>query len=182
MQNQLRQHLQYSFWNYWRYYYWKRKLGYLGKKTFLESNVKFLRYPQNIEIYNNVVVKEGTRICACNKNARIQIGDNTTIGYHNFIFASDQIVIGSNCLVAPFVYFVDSNHQIRKDLLINEQPNESEPIEVSDDVWIASNTTVLKGVKIGKGAVIGAHSLVNKDVEPYSIVAGSPIKKIGMRE
>jgi acetyltransferase-like isoleucine patch superfamily enzyme len=182
MQNQLRQHLKYSFRHFIRYLYWKGKLGALGKKAFIESNVKFLRYGKNILIDSNVVLKEGTRVCACNSKATIKIGENTTIGYHNFIFASKEIRIGKNCLIAPFVYLVDSNHQIARNKLINQQPNEAASLIIGDDVWIASNTTILKGVTIGDGAVIGAHSLVNKDVEPYTIVAGSPAKKIGMRE
>lgn len=181
MQNQLRKHLKFTFSNHLRYWFWKSKLKHTGQWVHLDRNIKFLRFPKNISIADNVVIKEGARICSCNESAQISIGENTTIGYHNFIFASSGISIGSNCLIAPFVYIVDSNHQIAKEKLINEQPNESAPISIGDDVWIASNVTILKGVTIGEGAVIGAHSLVNTDVAPYSIVAGAPIKTIGER-
>jgi acetyltransferase-like isoleucine patch superfamily enzyme len=182
MQNQLRAHLKYNFFTFIRYLYWKSKLNFIGKKVYIERNVRFLRFRSNINISDNVVIKEGARICACNKDAKLSVGENTTLGYHNFYFASSEIKIGKNCLLAPFVYIVDSNHRIAKNGLINEQANESAPIIIGNDVWIASNVTILKGVTIGDGAVIGAHSLVNKDIEPYSIVAGLPIKKIGMRE
>ena len=49
-----------------------------------------MRYPENIYIGNNVVIKEGAKICTCNEKAEIHIGDNTTIGYQTFIFASDS--------------------------------------------------------------------------------------------
>ncbi len=182
MQNQLRVHLKFTLSNRLRYWYWQSKLKYCGKHVHLDRNVRFLRFPKNISIFDNVIIKEGARICSCNENAQIFIGENTTIGYHNFIFASNRINIGKNCLIAPFVYIVDSDHQIAKEKLINEQPNESAPISIGNDVWIASNVTILKGVTIGEGAVIGAHSLVNTDVAPYSIVAGAPIKAIGERK
>lgn len=140
-----------------------------------------MRFPKNIFIDNHVVIKEGTRICACNKDASVTIGKNTTVGYHNFFFASSKIEIGDDCLIAPFVYIVDSNHQFKREIKINQQPNETAPIKIGNDVWIASNVTILKGVTIGDGAIIAANSVVNKDVAPYEIVGGSPAKNIGTR-
>ena len=141
-----------------------------------------MRFPKNIFFGSHVAIKEGARICACNAEAKIQVGVNTTIGYHTFIFASSSIRIGDDCLIAPFVYIVDSNHQIKAGQRINQQPNESAPIQIGNDVWIGSNVTILKGVQIGDGAVIGANSLVNTDIPPNSIYAGTPAKLIGNRE
>lgn len=141
-----------------------------------------MRFPANIHIQDEVAIKEGARICACNQKASIQIGASTTVGYHTFIFASDSIQIGRDCLIAPFVYLVDSNHQIARDQLINEQPNSSAPIVIEDGVWLASNVTILKGVRIGEGAVIAAQSVVNCNVPAFEIWGGSPARKIGERE
>ncbi len=182
MTNQLRQHLKFTLRNKFRLFKAKKKLGFCGKEVWIDKNVEFQRFPKNIAIDNHVVVKEGTRICACNNSARISIGQNTTVGFHNFFFASKEISIGNNCLIAAFVYIVDSNHQAKKDLLINQQPNISEKITIGNDVWIASNVTILKGVTIGDGAIIAANSVVNKDVKPYTIVGGSPAKFISNRE
>ncbi len=182
MKNQLRQNLKFSIKNKIRFQLAKLKLQFIGKNTWIDKNVEFMRFPKNIKIDQNVVIKEGTRICSCNKNAKISIGENTTIGYHNFIFASEQITIGANCLIAPFVYIVDSNHQAKQGTLINQQPNISEKIAIGNDVWIASNVTILKGVNIGDGAIIAANSVVNKNVEQNTIVGGSPAKFISKRE
>lgn len=141
-----------------------------------------MRFPKNISIGEEVVVKEGARVCACNANAKVTIGARTTIGYHNFIFASSGIDIGSDCLIAPFVYIVDSNHRTDRSELINRQPNETAPIRIGDGAWIASNVTILKGVTIGEGAVVAANSVVNKDVPAFEIWGGSPAVKIGERE
>ena len=73
---------------------------------------------------------------------------------------------------------------INKEALIVEQEWDSEKagIIVGDDVWIGANATILPGVKIGKGAVIGAGSVVTKDVKEYAIVAGVPAKHVRYRK
>lgn len=180
--SQFRKNLKYTFLNKVRFFFAKNKLGDCGVDVWIDKNVEFLRYKHNLFIGDNVAIKEGTRICACNSSAKIFIGKNTTIGYHNFFFASKNIKIGDNCLIAPFVYIVDSNHEIKKDRLINQQQNTTGEIIIGDDVWIASNTSILKGVTIGQGAVIAANSVVNKDVPDFEIWGGSPAKKIGERQ
>ncbi len=140
-----------------------------------------MRFPKNISIADEVVVKEGAHLCACNAHARISIGERTTVGYHTFVFASEKIEIGADCLIAPFVYVVDSDHSIARGEKINSQPNTTAPIRIGNDVWIASNVTILKGVQIADGAVIAANSVVNKSVGPNEIWGGSPAKHIGHR-
>jgi acetyltransferase-like isoleucine patch superfamily enzyme len=68
-----------------------------------------------------------------------------------------------------------------KSQLINQQKHTSEPINIGNDVWIGANSTILKGVNIGDGAVIAAGAVVTKDVGAYTIVAGVPARKIGER-
>lgn len=180
--SQLRKHLKYTLKDNFRAFLLKNKLGKLGKNVYIDKNVELMRFPKNIFIDDNVVIKEGARICACNEKAKIHIGKNTTIGYHNFIFASENIIIGDDCLIAPFVYIVDSNHQIKKNVLINQQENITGTIKIGNDVWIASNVTILKDVNIGNGVVIAANSVVNCDIPDYEIWGGTPAKKIGERE
>jgi acetyltransferase-like isoleucine patch superfamily enzyme len=179
--NQLRQNLKYTFRNKLRLIKAKRKLSFCGNNVWIDKNVEFMRNLKNISIKDNVVIKEGAKLCSCNKIAKISIGKNTTIGYYNFFFASKGITIGDNCLIAPFVYIVDSNHQAKPGELINQQENISEEIIIGNDVWIASNVTILKGVVIGDGAIIAANSVVNKNVKSYTVVGGSPAKFISKR-
>ncbi len=182
IQNQLRKHLKFGLFNLLRLWKYKIKLGFCGKRVYFDRNVRMLRYSKNIYIDDNAVLKEGVRVCSCNKKAIVKVGRNTTLGYHNFIFASERIEIGDDCLIAPFVYFVDSNHKFNKKTKINQQENDTSPIKIGNDVWIASNTTILKGVSIGNGAIVAANSVVNKDVKPYSIVGGTPAHIIGERK
>jgi len=180
--SQLRKHLKFGFSHRWRAFRQKSRLGYLGPKVWIDKSVELMRYPSNISIGEEVVIKEGARICACNEKAKVSIGARTTIGYHNFIFASAGIEIGDDCLIAPFVYIVDSDHGIERSELINRQANQTAAIKIEDGVWLASNVTILKGVTIGEGAVIAANSVLKQDVPPFEIWAGSPAKKIGERE
>jgi acetyltransferase-like isoleucine patch superfamily enzyme len=180
--SQLRKHLKFTTQNKWRAWRERKRLGRLGQKVWIDKRVEFMRFPENISLEDEVVVKEGARICACNEKAKVTIGARTTVGYHTFLFASAGINIGSDCLIAPFVYVVDSDHQIEKGKKINTQPNITAPITIGNDVWIASNVTILKGVSIGDGAVVAANSVVNKNVGANEIWGGSPAKQIGTRD
>lgn len=179
---QLRRHLKNTLGTKVRYFLNKRRLGQCGLGVYFDKNTEIQRYPKNVFVQSNVVIKEGARICACNANATISIGKNTTIGFHTFIYASEQISIGDDCLIAPFVYFVDSDHEIVRNKKINEQPNQTSPIKIGNDVWIGTGVKILKGVTIGNGAVIASGALVKNNVKPYEIVGGIPAKHLGFRE
>lgn len=178
---QLRQHIKFSFRVRLRFFFFRARLVNLGTHVYFDKNVEIQRFPKNVSISDNAVIKEGARICSCNSNAKIYIGKNTTIGYHTFIFASEEISIGDDCLIAPFVYIVDSDHSINRSAKINLQKNVTSPIKIGNDVWVGTGAKILKGVTIGDGAVIAAGALVKENVGPYSIVGGIPAKKISER-
>ena len=116
-------------------------------------------------------------------NSKLLIGAGTYIGEQNNIRAAGgSIYIGSNCLISQQVSIVATNHGVVKDELIKSQVWVSKgDIIIEDDVWIGCSCQILSGVKIGKGAVISAGSLVNKDVPPFSVMAGTPAKQIKYR-
>lgn len=180
--SQLRKHLKFTFLNRWRAWRQSSRLAHIGKGVWIDKRVELLRFPANISIGDEVVLKEGAKICACNAKAQVKIGSRCTVGYHTFIFASAGISIGEDCMIAPFVYFVDSDHGTKKGQVMNQQPNSAEAITVGNDVWIASNVTILKGVNIADGAVIAANSVLNQNVGPNEIWGGTPAKKIGERD
>lgn len=84
-------------------------------------------------------------------------------------------------MIAPFAYLVDSNHGTRAGQKMNQQPNTTAPIVLHDDVWLGARAIVLPGVTIGTGAIVAAGSVVTRDVQPMSIVGGSPARTIGER-
>lgn len=180
-QSGVRKYLKYNVCHFFRRYKTLRKVKQLGKKVYVDRDVQVLRHPERVVIEENVVLKQGVIICPTNPEAQVLIGRNTTVGYHTMIFATLEIRIGADCLIAPFNYFVDADHGIEKSSRINTQPMSAKPIVVCDDVWLGTGCKILAGVTIGEGAVVAAGSVVNKDVPPYAIVAGTPIRKIGDR-
>ena len=93
-----------------------------------------------------------------------------------------EIRIGKNVLIGPNVVFRASNHVFkRRDTIIRKQGHNSGRIIVGDDVWIGANAIILANIEVEMGSVIGAGSVVNRDVRSYTIVGGVPAKPIGKR-
>ena len=93
-----------------------------------------------------------------------------------------KITIKDDVLIGPRVFIASFNHNLKKNNIpVRLQGDTGKPIVIGEDVWVGAHAIILAGVKIGKGAVIGAGSVVTKDVEPYAIVAGVPAKFIKFR-
>jgi len=96
--------------------------------------------------------------------------------------ASCGIEIGEDVMIAPGCVIVAFNHAYaRLDIPMSRQGWVEKPVRIEDDVWIGANCTVTCGVTIGKGSIVAAGSVVNRDVEPYSIVGGVPARKLAER-
>lgn len=164
-------------------YAWHRWHGVqLERSTVLYPSAQLLRYPGNIRLGADVVVKSGAHICPCHPQATISIGERSTIGFHTFLYASERITIGSDCMIAPFVYIVDSNHGTSLHARMNRQPNTTAPVSIGSDVWIGAHAVILAGTSIGDGAVIAAGSVVSGIVEPETIVGGVPARNLAKRK
>ena len=139
------------------------------------------------------------------KNPQIIVGDFTYIAdsdfeshvTHLYEWNDDRLIIGKFCQIATGVEFVmnGANHQMNAVSTFPfytlegwnaAAPQKSDlPLKgdtvIGNDVWIGQNATILPGVHIGDGAIIGANSVVGKNIEPYTIVAGNPIRVIRKR-
>jgi len=114
----------------------------------------------------------------------ILIGDNFTMNTNSQLGASfGKIIIGNDCAIAPNCVLRASNHNFENpDIPFREQGHTYGKIILDDDVWIASNCVITANTKIGKSSIIGAGSVVTKDIEPYSIVGGVPARLIKKRK
>ena len=182
MSSQLRKHLKFGWKQRIRILRERNRIGLLGKSVFIDKNVELQRFPKNISVADFAVLKEGVRICSCNDSAKISIGKNTTVGFHTFIFSSEKIEIGNDCLIAPFVYIVDSDHVADKGKPINQQGNITASIKIGNDVWIGTGAKILKGTVIDDGAIIAAGAVVSGYVGSNEIFGGIPAKKISERK
>lgn len=153
----------------------------LHPTAYLLWGSKLLRFPDRISIGAETIVKNHCSLCACNKEANIRIGSGCTLGDYSYVYASGAIEIGDNCLIAPFAYLVDSDHQFAAGALIREQGLLKKTIKIGNDVWIGARVVVLGGSEISDGAVIAAGSVVKGRVGPNEIWGGVPAKKLGER-
>ena len=90
----------------------------------------------------------------------------------------DSINIGDDILIGEYTSIRDQDYNFKKGKLIREQELKTAPIVIENNVWIGKGCTILKGVTIKTGSVIGANSLVNMDIPEYSIAVGTPAKII----
>ena len=108
---------------------------------------------------------------------KIRIGSYTHINRKVFLDARGGIEIGNSVSISHNVSIISASHNVNsKDFSFK-----NELIIIQDYVFIGANTTILEGVTIGKGAVVCTGAVLTKDVEPFTIVAGVPAKKIGNR-
>lgn len=114
----------------------------------------------------------------CDNGKSIFLGHNFYANYNFVVLDAAKITIGDNVVVGPNVTIVAADHPIHPESRTNGEsfPITCAPVEIGDDVWIGAGVTVLKGVKIGKGSVIGAHSLVTRDIPPMVVAAGTPCR------
>lgn len=143
--------------------------------------------------FNNLsMVKAGKRVVIAdhvelflnpfnrNQPATLVLGDYVSIGRHTIIGCSNKITIEDNVTIAPHVHLTDRNHEYKDiDTPICNQPAVSPgPILIKSDSWIGFGAQIMPGVTIGKHCVIGAGSVVTKDIPDYCIAAGIPAKVI----
>jgi len=101
----------------------------------------------------------------------LEIGNNVFINYGSSIVASSHVRIGDDCLIGTHVMVMDCDFHRIED---KAWDTTGEPIVIEDRVWLGNRSMVLKGVRIGHDAVVAAGSVVTKDVEPRTVVAGVP--------
>lgn len=130
-------------------------------------------------------VGEGVRLdddIYINKPENITIGRNTFIGRRCRLNALAKISIGESCLIAAGCTMMTWNHRLEgRSLDIRSAGKDTSPIVIGDGVWMGYDATVLPGVSVGRGAVIGASAVVTKDVKPFEVVVGIPARAIGVR-
>lgn len=176
----------------------------MGSPVYIQNGVEFLG-ASGIEMGNGVYIFKGVRMDAkghpnnkiylgngvaleryvdigCLDNTCISIDDETFIAPDVCIAGPGNITIGKHCMIASHSGIYANNHKFA-DLtkLIKEQGVTRQGIVIEDDCWLGHGVTVLDGVTIGKGSVIGAGSVVNKDIPPYSVAVGAPVRVIKSR-
>ena len=112
---------------------------------------------------------------------KLVIHSGTYINRFTMLDAHERIEIGANCMIGPHCYITDGDHGTAVGRLVQVQPMNTHPVIIEDNVWLGAGVIVLKGVRIGRSAVIAAGSVVTKDVAPSELVGGVPARPIKSR-
>lgn len=153
-----------------------------------------VRWGQHISVTPgaHLVLSDGAQIgdrCVFEVNvtssARISVGKDTWISHDCHIASCGTVVIGDQVLIGEFVSLRDTTHSYADPAVpIRRQPDAVGSIVIEDDVWIGRGTLILghaTGTVVGRGAVIGANSVVTHSIPPFAVVAGAPARLIRMR-
>jgi acetyltransferase-like isoleucine patch superfamily enzyme len=148
-----------------------------------------IRNKKNIFLGKNLTTGFGCRIEAHPLKKRnhicISFGDNVEINDYVHIAAGEKVEIGNNVLIASKVFITDINHgnyrgynQDKPTSRPNDRTLSTNPVLIKDNVWIGESVCILPGVIIGEGCIIGALSVVTKNIPAFSIAVGSPAKVV----
>lgn len=159
-----------------------------GRTTFIGDNVEIfalsvygVRLGDNVSIHRNTIIECTGGIRSIGEG--LVIGNNVGFSPNCYIQVRGKVEIGNNVIFGPRVSIFSESHNFSEtNSFVNEQGETRKGVHIKDGVWVGSNAIILDGVIIGENAIIAAGSVVNKDVPPYSIVAGVPAKIIKNRK
>jgi acetyltransferase-like isoleucine patch superfamily enzyme len=162
---------------------WSWRLHGLGRRSVLRRGLLTNR-PQAVSIGCRVSIMDGFILAdlqpGIGPDPKIIIGDGCTILFRFQCNASECVRIGRNVLIASNVLICDSDHVVEPggDPVTSNGKFVTRPVLVEDNCWIGQNAVILKGVTIGHDSIIGANSVVTRDVPPCSIAAGNPARVV----
>ena len=170
-------------------------LSYCKFRTlFIFPNARIIRFPIDIRGKKYIQVSKGfTTGVGCRIEAYPEtdkkvlfFGENFQMNDYVHITTIKNIKIGNDVLLASKIYISDCSHgsysgdenDTHPDSIPHDRPLSSKPVVIEDNVWLGEFVSVLPGVTIGKGTIVGANSVVSKNLPPYVIAVGTPAKPI----
>ena len=163
---------------------WGWRFHTLGRRSVV-GKCRLVVHPKSISIGHLTTLSDSWTLADLSPtnadgHPKIRIGSFCTILWDFQCNANISVEVGDYVLVAPRVFITDSDHVVdaagERTTLSNQF--RSAPVVIEHDCWLGVNAVVLKGVRIGHHSIVGANSVVTKDVEPHSIVAGIPARPI----
>ena len=163
-----------------------RKFHSFGQRSLIMWKPTTIFNEQYISIGEDTLIGEGVALSAgmvpgqtCISSPVVTIGDRCLIGRGSGIVGHFSIVIGNDVWTGHHVYITDQNHGYEDvHRPISQQSQPERPVVIGDGSWLGFGSVVLPGVTIGKHCVIGANSVVTRDIPDYSVAVGAPAKVI----
>lgn len=153
----------------------------IGKDCYLNClSLEGVRLGDNVRLKQNVWLQVTSHLTERGKG--ITIGENGYIGPYCLLGGGGGITLGRNVTLGASVDLLAENHRFDStEAPINQQGVIRKGIVIEDDCWIGNKAVILDGVTIGRGSVVGAASVVTRDVSPGSVVAGNPARMLRSR-
>jgi acetyltransferase-like isoleucine patch superfamily enzyme len=186
-----------GLWRSWR-------LGGCAGRLFVGRGVR-ISFPRHLRVGYNCLLSDGVHVNAYSRegfrlgdNVRVRehvwmlgtavltdpgvglsLGDNVYVGPYCVLGAGGGLTIGSDVTIGAHVDILAENHSFEDpDVPINRQGVEREGIVIEDDCWIGNRATILDGVRVGRGSVIGAAAVVTRNIPEFSVAVGSPARVV----
>ncbi len=157
----------------------RRSFMAFGPQSIIEMPL-LVHGSRRISIGRGVFVGADSWLHTRGPHALLEIGDGTSMSGHCVLSAVEHVRLGRSVLLGRNVYIADHNHgTAARDVPILEQELESiGPVVVEDNAWLGQHSVILPGVTIGRGAVVGANSVVLHDVPPRTVAVGAPARVV----
>lgn len=152
---------------------------FIGKRASI-NKPKYLTLSDNVRIGNDTRLSFYDSFNGQKLNPDLTFGKNVYIGNRFTVLCADIVSIGENVLIASDVLITSENHGMdaENELPYSKQSLVTNKVVIENNVWIGEKVTILPGVTIGMRSIIGAGSVVTKDIPPYTIAVGSPAKVV----
>lgn len=164
---------------------YSRRFKSFGNGSFLASGLRLLN-AQNIVMGHNSSIMKNCVLETCpdaGYGPEMIIGNNVSLGEYSHVTCANKVVLGDSLVTGRFVLITDNGHgqSLPEELELSplaRQTYSKGPVIIGKNVWIGDKASILPGVTIGDGAVIGANAVVTKDVPAYTVVGGNPAKVV----
>jgi acetyltransferase-like isoleucine patch superfamily enzyme len=153
----------------------------VGAKTRIGPNARIDR-PWTLSLGVRCEIEAGVWFKVVADDAVCRVGDFAFFGRGAELDIAQRVEIGDRVMIAPGTFITDHQHQIFAEEGIGDQGCRSAPVIIEAGAWLGAHCVVLPGVRIGRGAVVGAGAIVTRDVPPEAIVAGIPARVLRYRQ
>lgn len=136
------------------------------------ENLGTMRIDDDVQIRSIITPVE----LATGPGGTLSIGEGSFLNYGSSLGAWSEVHVGRWALIGTYATIIDTHFH---DPLDRSRPGRARPVVLEDDVWIGAKAMVLRGVRVGRGAIVSAGSVVSEDVEPFAIVQGVPARQVG---